>query len=535
MTKRKGFFLFLGAAIAVWVAINAMFDIRPDPPVAPDPTLQLAAYRSDMNLREVFETFPDHGAEHAELRLLQDNNLAWAARWDLLDKAKRSIDISYFILRQDVFGVSLLGHLLKKAQEGVKVRILLDAFGSRLSWHPQGNDYLDTLVNTGNVEVRMYRPLRNRVVEGLLRLSPVVALASEHDKILVVDDERTITGGRNIATEYFAHPDDAEFVFQDVEVEIRDRRIAQAMTKAFEAQYNSDDSGQITRESVDIQSQSRDLNMAYQAMKVWLSGKALSDESARDMGAHGLGWVQELHDMRHLKGGLAKALPEYLRAESRVLDSVTRFKETDDTISQAGARLITSARKEIFIQSPYVVLADEAIELFAQASEREIPIVMLTNSPASTDSMVSQAFFLEQWPHLLARIPSLQLYGNGADQKIHAKIAAFDKVLSLVGTYNLSPESMAMNSEVMVAIWSSEFAEKLTANPRARLAAGEPKAYRYRIARNDDGTPRRDEDGEPIAEFGPEDHTESEKMTKLQIYRKTLKAADMLPGVSPFF
>lgn len=535
MTKRKGLMLIFGVAIVVWIAANALFDFRPERPVSPSPTLQLDPYRSGMGLREVFETFPDHGAEQAELRLLQDNNIAWATRWDLLDKARHSIDISYFILRQDIFGVALLGHLLKKAQAGVKVRILLDAFGSRLSWHPQGNDYLDTLVNTGNVEVRMYRPLRNRVLEGLLHLSPVVALASEHDKLLIIDGQRAITGGRNVATEYFAHPDDAEFVFHDVEVEVRDRRAAAAMTTAFEAQYNADDSGQITREIVDIQSQSRDLGWAYQAMQAWLNGTPLSDQLTKDMAEQGLAWADELRDMKHLKGALAEPLPDYLSAEVRVLDSVTRFKEPGDPISDAAARLVKSARKEIFIQSPYVVLAEEAIEVFAQASARGVPVVMLTNSPASTDSMVSQAFFMEQWPQLLARIPTLRLYGSGADQKIHAKIASFDDTLSLVGTYNLSPESMAVNSEVMLAVWSPEFATKLTDNPRARLAAGEPKTYHYRIARNEDGTPKRDEDGEPIVEFGPEHHTEAKKMTKLQLYRKTLKAADMLPGVSPFF
>ena len=535
MNQRRNVLLILVGAVAIWTAANVFFDILPDRPDAPDPALELDPYRSDMDLREVFETFPDHGANRAELRLLQDNNLAWAARWDLLDQAQHSIDVSYFILSQDVFGVAFLGHLLKKAREGVKIRILLDAFGSRLSWHPQGNDYLDTLVNTGNVEVRMYRPLRNRVVEGLLHMSPAVALASEHDKILVVDGERAITGGRNIATEYFAHPDDAEFVFHDVEVEVRDRRVAEAMTKAFEVQYHADDSGKITREQFDIQSQARDLRWAHQAMKAWLSGGALSDELTRDMVQQGLGWAEELREMKHLKGSLAKALPGYLQAEVRVLDSTTRFKDPKDGITRAGARLVKSAREEVFIQSPYVVLTDDAVDVFAAASEQAVPIVMLTNSPASTDSMVSQAFFLEQWPHLLARIPTLRLYGNGPDQKIHAKLATFDKTLSLVGTYNLSLESIAVNSELMLAVWSAEFAKKLTENPRARLTTGEPKVYRYRIARNEDGTPERDEDGEPIVEFGPEDHTKAEKMTKLQLYRKALNAADLLPGVSPFF
>lgn len=535
MTKRKALFSVIVGLLAAWVFVNAFFDVHPQRAVTADPDLQLQPYRSGMSLREVFETFSDPGPGMAELRLLEDNNLAWAARWDLMEQAETSIDLSYFILRQDIFGVAFLGHLLKKAQEGVKIRILLDAYGSRLSWHPKGNDYLDTLTNTGNVEVRMYRPLRQRLVEGILYLSPVVALASEHDKILIVDGVRAITGGRNIGAEYFAHPDDAEFVFRDVEVEIHHRPTAMAMRKAFEAQYEDVDAAPIMRERVDIQSQAQDLDWAYRAMSAWLYGKPVHDESAESLTGLRSGWAEELRDMKQLNGTLTRPLPRYLSAETRVLDSTTRLEPRIDPISEAAARLVKSARKEVFIQNPYLVALREAIEVFSAASEQGVPIVLLTNSPASGDSKVMQAFFLEQWPYLLASIPTMQLYGNGPDQKLHAKLASFDKVLSLVGTYNLSPLSMAINSEIVVAVWSSEFAEQLTENPRARLAAGAPKTYRYRIVRNQDGTPKRDEDGEPIVEFGPEDHTDVESMVRLRIYRKILKATDMLPGVSLFF
>lgn len=530
MTKRTAsvLFIFFGAVIG-WVVINALFDFQPARPDKEVAALKLAPYREDMSLREAFETFPDHGARAAQLRLLQDNTVAWAARWDLLDKAQRSIDVSYFILRQDIFGVAFLAHLLKKAQEGVQVRVLLDAFGSKLSWHPEGNDYLDALVNTGNVEVRMYRPLPNRIVEGLLHLSASVVVASEHDKLLIVDGARAITGGRNIGVEYFAHPDDAPDVFHDVEVEVYDRRSAAAMTKAFESQYDAKGAQPVLREQVDMKSQSRDLEWAYRAMTAWLAG----GRHAGELEPPDAGWAEALGKMKRLQGVLATGLPGYLRAEVRVLDSTTRFKHPEDRISEAGSRLVRSARKEIFVQSPYVVLADEAVTVFALASEHGVPITILTNSPVSTDSYLSQAFFLEQWPQLLAHIPTLQLYGSGPDQMIHAKIATFDRVLSLVGTYNLSLESMAINSEVMLAIWSPEFAQKLTANPRARLAVGPPKTFHYRIALDADGTPRYDEEGKPIIAFGPQHHTDAETMTRLQPYRQLLKAGELLSEVTP--
>lgn len=535
MTKRKLAALSLAGVIAVWIGAQIAFDFYDKRPETLDPNTQLAPYRDGMSLRQVFETFPEYGAGTAQLRLLRDNNLAWTARWDLLDKAKERIDVSYFILKQDVFGVAFLGHLLEKAKQGVKIRMLLDAFGSKLSWHPEGNDYLDALVNTGNVEVRMYRPLLQRVAKGVLHMSLAVTVASDHDKILVVDGKRAITGGRNIATEYFAHPDEAEMVFRDMGVEVVGDRVAAALTGAFEAQYNSNGAAAVSREHLDLESQERDLGWAYRVMDAWLRGEPVSDDLVEKMQQQSLGWAEELARMKHLKGSLAQPLPPYLSAETRVLDSTTRFNVPNDTISQAAARLIKSARKEIFIQNPYVMVSDEAVAVFAQASKHGVPITLFTNSPASADSAISQAFFLEQWPYLLARIPSLRLYGNGDDQMIHAKLATFDNTLSLIGTYNLSPLSMATNSEVVVAVWSPEFAARLTEQPRAKLASGEPHVYRYRIARNQDGTPRYDEDGKPVAAFGPEDHTRLRDKKMLQAVRKTLQAAETLPGVSPFF
>ena len=534
MTTRK-FAIISLIAVSLAGIVYALRGHYMDTPIAQNPHMRLAPYRDGMSLREVYETFPEFGAGPARLRLLEDNALAWAARWELLHQARESIDVSYFILRQDIFGAAFLGHLLKKAEAGVRVRILLDAFGTKLSWHPEGNDFLDTLANTGNLEVRLYRPLLDRAIEGLLTLSAAVTVASEHDKILVVDQARAITGGRNIATEYFAHPEDAETVFHDVGVEIADRGIATALGQAFMVQYGSDSVEPVSRERLNLQSQQRDLDLAYRAMDAWLRGQSLAPALNQRLRQHEQDWGEALARLQHLKGRLAQPLEPYMEAETRLLDSTTRYNAPNDIITQAATRLVYSAREEIFIQNPYIVVPKQAIEVFAQASRRSVPIILFTNSPESTDSVVTQAFFLEQWRYLLAGIPTLQLYGNAEEEMIHAKLASFDGVLSLLGTYNLSPLSMATNSEVVLAVWSRAFAERLTAKPRASLARGEPHVYHYRIARNADGSVRRDDHGEPISEFGPQDHSELEDKAKLQATWKALKAVEMLPGVSPFF
>src|SRR5262245_13148506 len=109
--------MILGAACRL--CINRA---KPPPTVTP-----LGPWTPEMSLRQTFESFPASGNGTAELRLVRSNTDAWLERWRLLASARRSIDLSYFILHQDVFGIAFLGHLLERARSGVRIRLLLDA------------------------------------------------------------------------------------------------------------------------------------------------------------------------------------------------------------------------------------------------------------------------------------------------------------------------------------------------------------------------------------------------------------------------
>ncbi len=193
-----------------------------------------------------------------------------------------------------------------------------------------------------------------------------------------------------------------------------------------------------------------------------------------------------------------------------------------------------AARKRILFQSPYLVLSDEAGELLADAARRGVEITVLTNSPVSSDNALSQAFFLEQWPELLARVPNLRLFVGGREQTLHDKVAVFDDTVALIGTYNLDPTSMALNSEVVAAIWSRDFARAVAAEPKRMIAAGAPVVYEYRIERDPEGNPVQDEDGRVKIAFGPHDHSSPNEWSALVAYWTVLKTAKAF-GFSPLF
>jgi putative cardiolipin synthase len=534
--RRRGRFIAMAAAlvIALWLAARLSLDVQfpdsPDPPGTP-----LSRPPPDAPLRDIFANLPAAGSGEVGVVLLDGNAAAWVERWRLLTDARERLDISYFILKQDVFGIAFLGALAHKAHEGLRIRILLDAMGTNMSRNLDGNDYLDALVRTPNVSVRMYRPLRFRYLDTFLTLNPAAVMASDHDKILLADDSRGLIGGRNIATEYFADPEAAPKAFRDADALLTGPRIGAALREIFEAQFESGEAREFKGEEIDLVDSSAVLELAYQAMAAWLSGGSMPEPMAAAIRARGLPWLEELDAAPHLRGALHLSFPPPVYAPVRLLDSVTRLVEWDDRITRSLADLVRGARESVFIQSPYLVLSKEAAAVLAQAARRGVRITVLTNGPESSDNPLSQALFLEQWPELMARVPHLRLFVAGDTHNLHGKLAVIDGRLGLIGTYNLDPLSMALNSELVAAVWSEAFAERLLEQPRRLIASGPPRTYEYRIVRDGEGRTQRDGKGRVEVAVGPDGQGGSEAEKAIRVYRYALRVLWALPGVEPLF
>lgn len=536
MKRKVAVAVILGLVVAWGAARVLSMRSDADTPEAAPALTRLGPYQAGMTLRQAFDSLPAN-AERTRLTLLLDNPHAWAARWRQLDATRESLDISYFILREDLFGAAFLGHLLKKAQEGVRIRLLLDAQGTVMSFtSPRGNDWLDTLANTGNIQVKIFRPLLRRYVQAVLTLNPVALVASEHDKIMVADGRTGMIGGRNISAEYFAHPEDMPKAFEDVDVTVAGKMAAERLIAAFEAQYRRDEARAVAQERIDLASYTEELLLAYRAMDAWLKGVPPEPQTDERIKALGLAWRTELAKYPRLRGILSRAAPAVdSQAETRFLDSRTRLAMREDVIGEGIARLSLSSRHAILVQSPYLVLSKKAVDMLADVGGRGVKILVLTNSPVSSDNALSQAFFLEQWPELLARVPNMRIYVTGRSRTVHTKLAVFDDQVSLVGTYNLDPVSMEINSEIMAAVWSNRFAKQTAQHPRALLARGAPLVYEYRIKRDAAGRALLDENGKPMVSFGPEDHADPAQWRKIQLYRNMLRAAEKIAGFSPLF
>jgi phosphatidylserine/phosphatidylglycerophosphate/cardiolipin synthase-like enzyme len=519
---------FLAAA---WVVGNLLLDVQLAGQNEDRKETPLAA-PAGATLRDVFETFPQKGGPGSRIELLEGNTEAWAARWRLLAEANESIDVSYFILHQDVFGFSFLGHLLHKAREGVRIRVLLDALGTRMSLHVSGNDYLDTLVGIKNVTLKMYRPLFFRFTDAFLTLNPIALAASDHDKILIVNGRLALTGGRNIGSEYFADPADDPMAFRDMDVLLEGKEIGASLAAVFEANFEAGEARAVKPDAVDVVDWGKDLLLAYDAMDAWLRGRPVPEETRTAIRKKSFSWLEDLAKYPRLRGALRGKPARSVVAEVRLLDSRPRLLKSGDPISVSLLRLARSAKHDILLQTPYLVLPREIVSVLEEAAARGVRITVLTNSPLSSDNAQSQAFFLEQWPELLGRVPTLRLFVFGDRHNLHSKVGTIDGRLVLIGTYNIDPFSMAVNGEVVAAVWSESLARQVRAETQRFLSGGPPVVYEYRIGRDGQGRPQRDGDGKVVVAFGTEHHATPGQWKDVKRYWTLLRIAKKLPGAS---
>lgn len=517
----------------------------------------------------------------ADVRLLEENVEAWLSILHTLDKGTGPVDASYFILQRDIFGMAFLGGLLHRAKEGDPVRLMADAqgdsFGRKgftLSF--RGQDYLQELAGSGNAEVRVYHPLHKKALRAMTEdLARFGAVANNHDKVLR-RNELVITGGRNISKDYFTSPEDRSDVYRDTDVLLTGKAASREAKKAFDAEWDQESIHFSAAGDMFGNLRRRDAEMlgAYAMMRAWTEADArlpaalsaadkasLRTSSALRSGmadrllaialsdGKKLGVTHEptIFEKQNLKK-LALELAGYPELHGafrdfdlesqmipnqavKILDRTSAATNQTDEIGHALVAIADRAKERIVIQNPYVVLTKAAIAALERASARGVKIELYTNSPASTDSVLTQAFFLEDWPRLLARIPNLRIFVHTGEQKLHAKTALADDEIGLVSSVNLDLLSEKINGEIAMLAHSRGLTHKLAQSYATDVANPAHGIREYRIERNPDGSPII-RDGEPVIAFGPRDHVGGFKMFQLGVLQWLVRQARKLPLLS---
>jgi putative cardiolipin synthase len=159
---------------------------------------------------------------------------AIAAKIWMIENAEHTIDVIYYIFRDDLVGSALLGALCDAVQRGVDVRMMIDSLGaadlSRKNLKALQSCAIDAgfMVNSAGQttihKARVQAVIFNSFTENMLK-----ANRRSHDKLIVKDGRfqhksYAITGGRNVSLDYYAFLEDGSpnpHSYRDAEILVR--------------------------------------------------------------------------------------------------------------------------------------------------------------------------------------------------------------------------------------------------------------------------------------------------------------------------
>lgn len=421
------------------------------------------------SIADELSVFPELKEGKTGAYVLEDGSGSMLLRAWLTQAAEKTIDIQYFIFSTDNIGLIACDYLVRAADRGVKVRIIVDDILIDADF-----DDLLVLNSHENISLKVYNPgvnLGKSLLGKIKKLATDFRSANQrmHNKTFIVDNQLVITGGRNIADEYFDY--DHEYNFRDRDIFLigdHKKQVQNSFTQFWESDLSVD----VTDLADEIPDRVNDPNKFAP-----LHEYACNPENF---------WPEIRSSIENLP-----QVFENIKASNKItwLDSIEFVSDLpgkNDEIKGLGGggasttrliELVQNAKKSIDIQSPYLITSELSRDLFAQAIKRGVKIRILTNSMASTDNLEAFAGYQSDRKKLLdtgvrifefkpdAKVRAALMTGQ-LHQKLdhvpifglHAKSMVIDGKISVIGTFNLDPRSANLNTECIVIVDS----EKIT-------------------------------------------------------------------------
>lgn len=390
--------------------------------------------------------------------LLSSGLDAFVARAVLAERAERSIDAQYYLYHDDLVGRLFTGYLVRAADRGVRVRLLVDDMDLG------GKDLSAAVLDSHpNMSVRIFNPFSrktSRYTQFLTRYGAVTRRM--HNKSFTVDNQATILGGRNIGNEYFEADPDLEF--EDLDG-LAIGPVANGVSASFDKYWNSE--------------------LAYPATV--LKGEKPTAQQIAELRKQLDEFIKQQADSDFMKALRNSDLAKNIRnnnihfswGEAEVIyDQPEKilhdFGETEYHLSPQLEPYLEGIHKELIIFSPYFVPGKEGTAFLSQLSQRGVRVRILTNSLSSSDVGVVHAGYSKYRKDLLRA--GVELYemnkrmtrqqrqakkGKTGSSKasLHAKSFVFDRRQVFIGSLNLDPRAFLHNTEIGVVLTSKELAE----------------------------------------------------------------------------
>jgi putative cardiolipin synthase len=445
----------LGCAIALQIAGCAPFPAGDELP----PTHSLPAGENGV-LHDYAALIQSRlGSDESAFWLVDRADFSFDTRLALVDSAVTSLDIQYFIWEKDASAWLFARRVIRAADRGIRVRILLDDLSvsahekefASLGMHP-------------NIEVRTFNPFGNRttagrVVEFIFRFGRLNHRM--HNKSIIADGRFAILGGRNIGDRYFGVYD--EFVQNDLDI-MAAGPVVDAVATGFDTYWNSDQAFPL-----EVAAPRRSANGDLAEFTAFTEATYLAEKDRlQAFSFDPIDWTDHFED---LVRGFAAGPGQYVQ------DPPDVNEEPPERFYVEFEKLVARTQRKLVISSPYFIPEEELVEQLAALVARGVRVVVLTNSLASNNHINAHVAY-KRWRERIVEA-GIELYESRADSSaiayyttpptvpgflgLHSKATVVDDRWCYVGSPNVDPRSMVLNTENGFFIESVELAARVTA------------------------------------------------------------------------
>lgn len=383
-----------------------------------------AVTKEYVNSLDVQKFYRDSINPLEQVMMLDDCNASFVHRLNIIEKAEREILFTSYATHYGETTKLFFASLLKAADKGVKVKIILDAKFSGMTG--KGEEIKNMLIAHDNIELYLFNEIN--------LFKPQDLNISFHDKFLVVDNKYLIFGGRNVGDKYYNPESFTKNLSLDREVLI----------------YNKEPFA----------------NSAIQQVKEYFS-----DVLEASLCNH----KDKLSNKKNKKAQKLKMIylenyeiflsekPEIGTLEYDHLTPVNKITLITNPLEGRKKEpwlyynlyLLAKNSEKMLIQSPYTILSKSNFKLLADICATT-DVTLLTNSLASTPNLPAFSNYYFNRQNYLDL--GLKIYEYQATtSSIHAKTILFDERLVVVGSFNFDERSIHLDTESMLVIDSPEF------------------------------------------------------------------------------
>lgn len=366
-----------------------------------------------------------------QLRLLRGGDELFPAQAAAIEAAMHEVWLATYIFHFDAAGAALAAQLVAAARRGVRVRVVVDGFGSRASlpWLAQQFD-------GSGVALAVFRPIDrwySWLQPGQLRRL--------HQKLCAVDLDHAFVGGINIIDDRVDLNHGAtEQPRLDFAVAVSGplvRTVAQAARALWTRAQLGDDFGQ------ELLALARSSEPKARLKRLWRGVRMPRSASKAARRGDG-GGAQQAQN--------AGKDPVYAAFVLR--DNLRRRR----TIERAYVDAIRSAEARVDLMTPYFYPGHAFRKALRDAAKRGVKVRLLLQGKLDyrIAGMAAQALYAELLGHGVSIYEYMPAY-------LHAKVCVVDESWATVGSSNIDPLSLLLNLEANVIVRDAEFSRAVAA------------------------------------------------------------------------